>query len=452
MQKLEQRNNTYIPLDASQVQCSMTNSLNKDQSPSEISLKTCSNNLDGNQPEYTQGLRANFVYVLGINGKPLMPCKPAKARHLLKAGKAVVIKRSPFTIQLNFECENQVQKVTLGIDSGFGNIGFSAVSETKELISGTVKLDGKTSDRLKERAMYRRGRRNKLWYRKPRFLNRANPEGWLPPSVQRRYDTHLNIINRLKKILPIQKTIIETANFDIQKIINPDVQGVDYQQGSLYGYQNIRSYLISREKGKCQLCGRDFKGQPSHIHHCKQRSESGSNRPENLAIVHKVCHEKLHKKGLKLSKPKSYKPNTFMSIIHKRFYQDIPNLKVTYGYKTFVKRNKLGLEKSHSTDAFVIGGGTAQNRAKEIGVKQIHRNNRVLQVNRKGFTPSIKREKSKANPEDLFWIGKKQYSCKGMFNKGRYICFGSTKNKEYFKFSDVTKIFHQGSLACKQNV
>jgi hypothetical protein len=384
--------------------------------------------------------------VLSKKGKPLMPCKPAKCRRLLKNGNAKIVKMYPFTIQLLFDCEEQVQEVTLGIDSGYGNIGFSAVSETKELITGTVRLDGKTSERLTERRMYRRGRRNKLRYRQPRFNNRVRKEGWLPPSIQRRYDTHINIINRIKKILPITKVIIEVAKFDIQKIMNPEIQGTDYQQGNLYDYQNIRSYLMSREKGKCQLCGKDFIGQPSHIHHCKQRSEAGSNRVDNLAILHKACHEKLHKQGLKLSKPKSYKPNTFMSIIHKRFWKDIPNLETTCGYETFIKRNELGLEKSHSTDAFVIANGNIQERTKIIEVKQIHRSNRILQLNRKGFKPSIKKEKSKVNPEDLFWVSNKQYICKGMFNKGKYITYGSTKNKEYFKFSQVEKIYRQGSL------
>ena len=449
MQKLDRRN-TYIPVSASQVYSSMALPLNREETLGEQSLKTLSNNPEVNQPQCKEGqnLRVSVkVYILNLRGKPLMPCSPRKAKKLLKEQKAVVVKRFPFTIQLLVPTGETKQKIILGIDSGYGNIGFSVVSKKDELISGTVKLDGRTSERLTERRMYRRNRRNRLWYRKPRFLNRSKKEGWLPPSVQRRYDTHLSLINRIKKILPVSKIIIEVANFDIQKIMNPDISGTDYQKGTMYEYQNMRSYLMAREKGKCQLCGKDFKGQPSHIHHCKQRNEAGSNRAENLAILHKACHKKLHKKGMKLSKPKSYKPNTFMSIIHKRFWQDVDDLRVTYGYETFIKRNELKLEKSHSTDAFVIAKGAIQNRRKEQIIQQKHINNRVLQLNRKGFAPSIKREKSKVNPEDLFWISGKQYFCKGMFNKGQYITYGSTKKKEYFKFSKVEKIYHQGSFA-----
>ena len=448
MQKLGKKLKN-VPTDASLVCSSTSSSLNSVQRHSEKNVR-CSHNIpEVNQPQCKEGqnLRVSVkVYILNMRGNPLMPCYPREAKKLLREKKAVVTKRFPFTIRLLLPTGETRQEVVLGIDSGYENIGFSAVTETKELISGTVKLDGRTSERLTERRMYRRNRRNRLWYIKPRFLNRSKPEGWLPPSVQRRYDTHLNFINRLKRILPISETVIEVAKFDIQKIMNPEISGTDYQQGSMYGYQNIRAYLMAREHGRCQLCGKDFKGQLSHIHHCKQRSEAGSNRPENLAILHKSCHEKLHKQGLKLSKPKSYRPNTFMSIIHKKFRLDIPEVKITYGHITFVNRNNLGLEKSHVNDAYVIANGSIQERVKEIEIKQVHKNNRVLQLNRKRFKPSIKREKSKVNPYDLFWIGNKKYICKGMFNKGQYITYGNTKNKEYFKFADVEKIYRQGSF------
>jgi len=446
MQKLLRRRLTDTPTDVqSLLVCSSVDlSLNRPQRVSEQVLSTLDNNPEGVQPEYTQGLKANKVYVLSIEGKPLMPCTPCKAKKLLKNKQAIVIKRFPFTIQINFECENQVQKVTLGIDSGYENIGFSAVSETKELISGTVKLDGKTSERLQEKKMYRRGRRNKLWYGKPRFLNRTRKEGWLPPSVDRRYQTHLNLINRLKKILPITQVIIETAKFDIQKIMNPEIEGIGYQQGSLYEYQNMRAYLMAREHGKCQLCGKDFKGKSSHIHHCKQRSESGSNRAENLAILHKDCHIKLHKQGLKLSKPKSYKPNTFMSIINKKFRQDIPDVKITYGNITFVNRNNLGLEKSHVNDAFVIANRTMQERINPWNIEQKHRHNRAIQLNRKGFKPSIRTSVYKIQPKDLIAVNGQVFSVVGIQNKGSYV-----KVKDYPKViptKNIESMYNFGGL------
>lgn len=435
MQKLSRRRKTNTPGDVKSrlVPCSVDLSLNRPQRVSEQVLSTLDNNPEGVQHRKVE--HSILVFVQNKDGKALMPCSVRQARLLLRNKKAVVIKKFPFMIRLAFGSSGYKQKITLGIDSGYENIGFSAITQTKELISGVVKLDGKTSKRLIERKMYRRGRRNRLWYRKPKFNNRSKSEGWLPPSVQRRYDTHLNLINRLKALLPITNIIIETANFDIQKINNPDIKGLEYQQGNMFEYQNIRSYLMAREKGQCQLCGKGFKGQSSHIHHCQQRSQAGSSRSENLAILHKACHEKLHKKGLKLPKPKSYKPNTFMSIISKRFYQDIPNLQVIYGYQTFIKRNELGLQKSHNNDAFVISGGTFQKRTYVWSIEQKHRHNRAIQLNRKGFKPSIKTHIYKIQPKDLIWVEGKKFSVVGIQNRGSYV-----KVKDYSKVIPTKKI------------
>lgn len=446
MQKLSvELKNT--PRNAPQVPCSVSNTLNRVEKLGVCSKVLADNNPEVDLPENTQGRKDNYVFVISCCGFPLMPCKPAKARKLLKRKDAIVIKKYPFTIQLNFECENVVQEVKLGIDTGFGNIGFSAITNNKELICGTLKLDGKTSERLNNRKMYRRGKRSRHhWYRKPRFLNRSIPIGWLPPSIQRRYDTHLNTINRLKRILPISEVIVEVAKFDIQKIENPDIQGKDYQQGDLYEYQNMRSYLMTREKGKCQLCNKDFKHQPSHIHHIEPRSRGGTNRPSNLAILHKSCHEKLHKQNLKLSKAKSYKPNTFMSIINKRFYKDIPDLKVTYGNITFVNRNKINLEKTHYNDAFIIVGGSEQERINPIEIIQKHRNNRCIQLNRKGYKPSIRKNRYKFQPKDLVWIGNKKYVVKGVHGYGKQIKVERNGVNYNFSINKIEKYFLFGSL------
>jgi len=451
--KVELKN---TPTDASQVRSSVNLPLNRDQSLSVVDDPVSEDKLTLNNPEVnrvqqTERSLKSKVFVLSKQGNPLMPCTYAKSKRMVEKGAAKVVKRFPFTIQLNFECENRVQKVNLGIDTGFGNIGFSATTEKEELICGTIILDYRTKERLLKRNIYRRNRRNKLWYRKPRFNNRVSTkkEGWLPPSIDRRYQTHLNLISKLNKILPISNIVIEVAKFDIQKIENPDIQGIQYQQGNLYEYQNIRSYLMSREKGLCQFCKKDFKNHSSHIHHIKPKSQGGTDRTSNLAILHNHCHEKLHREHLEKklkSNSKSYKQSTFMNIINKRFYKDIPNLQVTYGNITFVNRNNLGIEKTHYNDAFVISGGNNQNRFKPIKIKQIHRNNRVLQFKRKGFKPSIRRQKSILKYGDLFWINKIKYICISMFDKGNRVLFGNMKNKEYFNFKKITRIFHFGSF------
>jgi hypothetical protein len=444
-QKLQARLKN-VPKDAPQVLCSTSMALNKEETLSVPSIVPTCNNPEVDLLQHTEVLKAN-VYVLSIEGKPLMPCSPAKARKLLKSGRAKVVKLYPFTIQLNFKCENQVQDVTLGIDSGYENIGFSAKSSKKELASSTLKLDGRTSERLTERKMYRKGRKARHhWYREPKFSNRTKPEGWLPPSIQRRYDTHLSLIKKYQAILPITEITIETANFDIAKIENPEISNEQYQQGDLYGYQNERSYLMAREHGLCQLCHKPFgKGDSAHIHHCKQRSESGSNSVKNKAPLHEKCHKKLHKQGLKLPAPKSYKPNIFMSIIHNKFRQDIPDVKITFGYITFIKRNEIGLPKTHYNDAFVIAGGTDQERCKPIEITQKHRNNRAIQLNRNGFKPAIRKQRYSIQPKDLIWIGGKRLIVGGIQNKGSQVKIANSK--KVLPTKNIEKIYNFGSFA-----
>ena len=439
-----------VPKDAPQVLCSTSLSLNKEETLSATGIVLPCHNPEVDLPQHTVGYKAaKYVFVRSLEGLPLMSCTNCKAKKLLKGKKAHVVKLYPFTIQLVFACENQVQDVTFGEDSGYGNIGFSAVTSKKELASGTLILDGKTSERLTEKKMYRRLRRNKHhWYRKPRFQNRKKKEGWLPPSVQRRYDTHLTLIKRYKAVLPITKVRIEVGNFDIQKLENDEIIGIDYQQSDLYGYQNMRSYLMARENGKCQLCGGEFgKGKPSHIHHCLPRSEKGSNKAKNLAILHKKCHIKLHKKGLKLAAPKTYRPNTFMSIIHKKFQQDLPDVEITFGYVTFVKRCELGLDKTHYNDAFVIAGGTTQERCEPVVIRQKHRNNRALQLNRKGFAPSIRRQRYAIQPKDLVWIEGKKRVAKGVRGKGNYVMIQNIKKDICINIKNIKRVYNFGSFA-----
>jgi len=446
MQTLKQRTKRNTPRNASQVSGNCDLQLNKEEILSVADLKTCSNIPEVNLLQHAGGLK-DVVYVISIEGKPLMPCTPAKSRKLLKAKRAHVVKLYPFTIKLNFICENKVQEVSLGIDSGYGNVGFSAVTPKKEVMSGTLILDGRTSSRLTERRMYRRIKRSKLRYRKPRFLNRGNKKkGWLPPSVQRRYDAHLTLINLAKAILPISKTNIEIGNFDIAKIENPEISGTEYQEGDLYGYQNMRSYLMAREKGLCQVCKKEFtKGSPSHIHHCKERNDGGSDRAENLAILHKKCHENLHKKGLKLSAPKSYKQSAFMSIVNNKFKQDMPDVNITFGYITFVERNKLGIEKTHYNDAFVISGGENQERISPITIRQKHRNNRSLQLSRKGYAPAIRKQRYSIQPKDLIWIDGNKYSVQGICGKGKQVKIENSK--KFLPTKKIEKVYHFGGFS-----
>lgn len=323
-----------------------------------------------------------MVYVISKTGKALMPTENhAKVRILLKQKKAKVIQSKPFTIKLLYDTAEYTQPISLGIDSGYKYIGFSAVTDKKELASGEVELLSGISKRIKDKAMYRKMRRKRLRHRKPRFDNRTRPSGWLAPSVKHKYNSHIRFIEYLKNILPISNIIIEVANFDTQKIINPDIEGKQYQEGEQKGYKNTREYVLHRDNHTCQICGQiDI---PLEVHHIGFWKNYMSNRPSNLMALCIDCHiPKNHKKdgllwGLKsINKP--LKEATFMSTVRWKMVNHLA-CRHTYGYITKSKRIELGLEKTHYNDAFCIAGGEKQTRATPIHYKQIKRNNRSLE-------------------------------------------------------------------------
>ena len=183
-----------------------------------------------------------MVYVLDKNGQPLMPTdRHRKVRLMLQSGQAKVIKRCPFTIQLNYDSGHQTQEISLGIDAGSKHIGVSATTKIKVLYEADVELRNDIVDLLSSRRELRRGRRNrKTRYRQAKFNNRRLGNGWLPPSIRQKIGTHLTVVENICKILPISRIMVETASFDIQKIKNTDIQGAEYQQGDQLGFWNIR--------------------------------------------------------------------------------------------------------------------------------------------------------------------------------------------------------------------
>jgi hypothetical protein len=330
-----------------------------------------------------------MVYIINAEGKPLMPTeRHGKVKWLLKEGKAKVVRAKPFTIQLCYASSEYVQPVTLGIDSGYQNIGFSAVAEKREILCGEVKLLSGMSDRLKEKAMYRRIRRQRLRHRKARFDNRKKEEGWLAPTIQHKIDSHVRLIEKIKSVIPVSETTIEVANFDIQKIKNPEIEGEQYQKGEQLGFWNVREYVLHRDSHTCQNpnCKNKDKEQILQIHHIVYQENGGTDVPSNLITLCNKCHTtENHKKGKFLyewqeNKPKlrSFKDATFMSMMRWMLINQL-ECNHTYGYITKHNRIKYKIEKSHCNDAYVIAGGTTEKRTTPIMFEQVRRNNRSLE-------------------------------------------------------------------------
>ncbi|MHB1806058.1 MAG: RNA-guided endonuclease IscB [Thermoplasmataceae archaeon] len=431
-QKLDRRD-TYTPTDAPQVRSSVTLSLNREETLSEQSLKTPSNNPDVDLQSGMTG-RDLRVPVINMRGQPLMPTTPGKARKLLKQNKARVISSSPFTIQLLYATGETKQPVRLETDSGFKHIGFSVVTERRELISGEAVIRTDIPKLNQEKAMYRRNRRNKLWYRQPRFMNRGNKKkGWFAPSIDHKLQTHMRLIGKLKRILPISDVIIEVASFDTQKMQNPEMSGMEYQQGELQGYE-IREYLLEKFHRKCVYCGKT--GIPLEIEHLTPRSRDGPDTVNNLAIS---CHNCNQKKNNLTAEEFGYpevrkralitmRDAAFMNTVRWKLTQ-LTGSEHTLGFITKKNRISLGLDKTHVNDAFVIAGGTDQIRTLPFTITQRRRNNRSIQTNRKGFRPSIRRKRYAFQPGDMVLHDHERFSVVGVHNYGKSIVIKGEEKK-----------------------
>jgi len=292
-----------------------------------------------------------------------MPTTPVRARKLLKENKAEVAKRTPFTIRLLIATGETKQEIILGVDAGSKTIGISASTVNQELYAGEVQLRNDIVDLLSTRRQNRRTKRNRLRYRQPRFLNRVKSKnkGWLAPSIQHKISSHLKVIENLYKILPITKIIVETASFDIQKIKNPEISGVDYQHGEQLDFWNVREYVLFRDGHRCQHCKGKSKDKILNVHHIESR-KTGGNTPGNLITLCEDCHDNFHKGKLelKLKRGTSFKDAAFMGIMRWAFYNKLKelylNVNMTYGYITKNTRIVNNLPKTHYIDAYCIAG------------------------------------------------------------------------------------------------
>ena len=308
-----------------------------------------------------------LVYVLNKNGQPLMPTsRCGKVKHLLNKGLAKVVKRCPFTIQLLYDNNNYTQPISLGIDAGSKVIGVSATTETEELYAAEVELRNDIVDLISTKRELRRSRRNrKTRYRKPRFDNRKNQKGgWLAPSVQHKIDTHIRVVDDACKILPITKITVEAASFDIQKIKNPEIEGVEYQKGEQLDFWNTREYVLFRDGHVCQCCKGKSKDPRLNVHHIESR-KTGGNAPNNLITLCEICHKAYHQGKIDLPKHikrgMSFRDATFMGIMRWEFYNQLKvkygNIVfMTFGYITKHTRIVNNLIKMHCIDARCISG------------------------------------------------------------------------------------------------
>jgi 5-methylcytosine-specific restriction endonuclease McrA len=235
------------------------------------------------------------VLVLDKQQQPLMPCHPARARQLLREGKAAVFRRAPFTIILREREGGETQETELKIDPGSKTTGIALVvtGQRGRRVVWAAELHHR-GERIKhaldQRRAVRRSRRNrKTRYRKARFLNRTRKAGWLPPSLESRVANVETWVGRLRRWCPITSLALELVRFDTQALQNPEISGVEYQQGTLAGYE-VREYLLEKWQRRCAYCG--AKDVPLQVEHIVPRARGGSNRVSNLTLACESCNQK----------------------------------------------------------------------------------------------------------------------------------------------------------------
>ena len=347
------------------------------------------------------------VLVIGMNGLGLAPTTPGKARRLLKAGRAEVIYKQPFTIRLKYKTGCAHPKLLLGEDTGSQHIGFAVVEKLSDekgrvLDKSEYKLRPTMDKRSLRvtRAAYRRSRRyRKTRYRHPTIRPRTRrvycekpvrqnkhlthwkkvsdqfgtnrQKGWLPPTIQSKVDQHICLTERYIKALPPDTAVhIEVGRFDVQHMENPEIRGKMYQQGPMYEHENVKAYVFARDNYTCRCCGKkagtrreDGTTVKLVAHHIDFRSKGATDNPKRMATVCNKCHTTAaHRPGGILYEwmisgkefKRGYRDTAIMNIVRKRLMDAFPNADYTYGNITASDRRRLGLKKAHGIDAIAI--------------------------------------------------------------------------------------------------
>ena len=328
------------------------------------------------------------VFVLDRHKKPLMPCSEKRARKLLERGRARVHRLIPFSIRLVDRTvgDSRLQPVKIKLDPGSKTTGIALVRESERVNEETGEIHTtvhvlnlfelhhrgqQISESLTARRQMRRRRRGNLRYRKPRFLNRGNKEkGWIAPSLQHRVDTVGAWVSRFQRLAPITGIAQELVRFDLQRMENPEISGVEYQQGTLSGYET-REYLLNKWGRECAYCGK--KDVTLQVEHIQPKAMGGSNRVSNLTLACQPCNQQkgaqeingfLAQDPQRLARiqTQAQRPLKDAAAVNSTRWALFNTLKITgltvttgSGGLTKFNRNRLDIPKTHALDAACVG-------------------------------------------------------------------------------------------------
>lgn len=328
-----------------------------------------------------------IVFVLNKDKQPLDPTTEFKARKLITDGKAVIHKYKPFTIRLKHKVIPNTRSYRLKIDYGSRYTGLAILEGNNVVWLGELHHKQTIKSDIDSRRAIRRSRRNrKTRYRQARFLNRKRSvdKGWIPPTLESRVNNITNFIKKYRQLIPLTDISYELVKFDMQLMNNPDISGVEYQQGTLMGYE-VREYLLEKFGRKCSYTGEE--NVPLEIEHVIPKSKGGTNSINNLVLATREVNqdkgnlsldewsEVLRKRKDKKSKiilsniPKiksqlksSLKDAAIVNATRWKVFEKLKetglNIEVGSGGLTKFNRTNLGLPKSHYYDACCVGKST----------------------------------------------------------------------------------------------
>jgi 5-methylcytosine-specific restriction endonuclease McrA len=348
------------------------------------------------------------VFVLDKKKRPLMPCSEKRARQLLTRRMAVVICIYPFTIRLKYRVGGETQPVRLKLDPGSKTTGIAVVRENIncQYVLFLAELHHRghlIRDALIQRRGFRRRRRGQLRYRQPRFDNRCRREGWLAPSLRHRLETTLSWVNRFQRLTPLSAISTELVRFDTQALLSPEISGIEYQQGTLAGYE-VREYLLEKWKRRCAYC--DQKDVPLEIDHIHPRSKGGSDRASNLTLACRSCNQIKGNRDPSLfldSDPKreariraqsqaSLQDSAAVNTTRWALVEQLKRLELPVetgsGGQTKWNRSRFSIPKSHALDAASVGtvGGILEWNRPTLEIKAMGRGSyQRTRLNRYGF-------------------------------------------------------------------
>ena len=262
------------------------------------------------------------------------------------------------------------------LDPGSKITGIALVRETGN--AGVAELNRfefihrgrQISEVLTARHSMRRRRRGHLHDRAPRFLNRRKPAGGRAPSWQHRVDTPMAWVRRFQRWAPISAMRMASVRFDVPVMENPEISGVDDQQGTLAGFER-RDYLLAKGDRKCAYW--DKAQVPLNLDPIHAKAKGGRNRVSNLALSCVPCNEA--KAARPIAEFLAHDPKRLARTLAqaKRPLKDAAAVNATRGAlfnalkstglpieagtggRTKGNRSRLGVPKTHALDAVCVG-------------------------------------------------------------------------------------------------